>query len=61
MKIGESCRWFLTSLYVSLIIYILTSFAVGSFNPLYWGAAQFFLFFIAAVLILGAVGFLFED
>ena len=60
MRIGESAKWVLTSFYVSTIIYILTSFGVGSFNPSDWGAGQIFLFFIGAVLIIGAAGFFFK-
>ena len=61
MRINESCRWFLSSLYIALIIYILTSFGVGSFNPADWGAAQFFLFAIGSVLIIGSITFLFDE
>lgn len=57
---NESLRWFLTSLYVSIVIYVLTSFGVGSFNPADWGDANIFLFIIGGVLIIGAVGLLFE-
>jgi hypothetical protein len=61
MKISESGKWFLASLYTAAIIYLLTSFGVGSFNPADWGAANVFLFIIGSVLIIGAVSILFDE